>query len=99
MLPILRKALEGKDLPRRSLYFETLSGALNYGWAELKGVRRGPWKLIDSAEPELYNLEEDPGEMVNLAVQANCRDILDEHRKRLLDWCRETDDPFVSLSA
>jgi len=46
---------------------------------------------------QLIDLQEDPGEMVNLAVQANCRDILNDHRKRLLDWCRETDDPFVSL--
>jgi len=27
---------------------------------------------------QLIDLEEDPGEMVNLAVQANCRDILDD---------------------
>jgi arylsulfatase A-like enzyme len=63
----LRPAFSGKALPRRDLYFESLSGALNFGWAELKGIRSGRWKLIDSFDPELYDLEADPGEQVNLA--------------------------------
>jgi tetratricopeptide (TPR) repeat protein len=63
----LRPALEGRNLPPRELYFESLAGALNYGWLELKGVRDGQWKLIDSVDPELYNLAEDPGELLNVA--------------------------------
>jgi len=63
----LRPALEGGELPPRPLYFESLAGALNYGWLELKGVRDGQWKLIDSTEPELFNLAEDPGELLNVA--------------------------------
>lgn len=63
----LRPALDGGDLPRRDLYFESLAGSLNYGWAELRGVRSGRWKLIDSSDPELYDLEEDPEERINLA--------------------------------
>jgi arylsulfatase A-like enzyme len=64
----LRPALEGGRLPRRDLYFESLAGALNYGWAELEGVRRGSWKLIDSPDPELFDLETDPSERINLAL-------------------------------
>ncbi len=63
----LEPALTGGELPTRDLYFETLSGALNYGWAELKGIRYGEWKLIDSATPELFDLAEDPNEQNNLA--------------------------------
>jgi arylsulfatase A-like enzyme len=63
----LRPALTGGDLPRRDLYFETLAGALNYGWAELKGIRYGDSKLIDSRFPELFDLRQDPSESVNLA--------------------------------
>lgn len=43
---------------------------------------------------QLFDLEADPGEMVNLAVSARHRDVLDRHRKLLHDWCRENDDPF-----
>lgn len=64
----LRPAIEGEELPRRDLYFETLCGALNYGWAELRGIRFGSWKLIDSSTPELYDLRSDPGEESNLAA-------------------------------
>jgi arylsulfatase A-like enzyme len=48
---------------------------------------------------QLVDLEADPGEMVNLAVSARSRDILDDHRQRLLEWCTETDDPFLSACA
>jgi arylsulfatase A-like enzyme len=63
----LKSALDGGVVERRDLYFESLAGALNYGWAELKGVRYGDWKLIDSDKPELFDLNEDPGEHENLA--------------------------------
>jgi tetratricopeptide (TPR) repeat protein len=63
----LRPALEGRAAPRRDIYFESLAGSLNYGWAELRGIRHGRWKLIDSPDPELFDIEADPGETVNLA--------------------------------
>ena len=36
------------------------------GWGAF-GVRSGKWKLVNRKEPELYDLEADPGESVNLA--------------------------------
>ena len=33
--------------------------------------------------------------MVNLAVNSNFRDVLQEHRERLAQWCEETGDRFV----
>jgi arylsulfatase A-like enzyme len=63
----LAEALRGGDPPRRDIYFESLAGSLNYGWHELHGIRYGRWKLIDSADPQLFDLDEDPDELVNLA--------------------------------
>jgi tetratricopeptide (TPR) repeat protein len=49
------------------LYFESLTTALNRGWAPLRGVLRARHKLIDLPLPELYDLDADPGEARNLA--------------------------------
>jgi len=43
----------------------------------------------------LFDLQRDPGEMVNLAAKAEHRPVLAEHRQYLAQWCRETNDPFV----
>jgi arylsulfatase A-like enzyme len=64
----LRSQIEGHSAKElRDVYFESLAGSLNYGWAELRGVRHGAWKLIDAPTPELYRLDQDPGETDNLA--------------------------------
>jgi len=42
----------------------------------------------------LVDLENDPGEMVNLAGEPAAHKILTEHRAMLADWCRETHDAF-----
>lgn len=50
-------------------------------------------------DPEsLVDLWEDPGEMVNLAVDPRFKPILDGHRAMLSEWCRNTHDSF-KLSA
>jgi arylsulfatase A-like enzyme len=43
---------------------------------------------------QLFDLENDPGEMVDLSDDAAHRDVLEAHRERLLEWCLETDDRF-----
>ena len=53
---------DGGSLPKRDLFWRTQSH---------RAVRRGPWKLVmprrNGAEPELYNLDDDPSEQRNLA--------------------------------
>ena len=51
--------LEGNDLAPRTLFWRTRNAS---------AVRQGPWKLcIIGKEPQLFNLENDPGERTNLA--------------------------------
>lgn len=57
-------------------YFESLSPALNRGWAPLRGVARGTLKYIDLPIPELYDLSSDSGEQHNLAG-ARASDVQD----------------------
>jgi arylsulfatase A-like enzyme len=44
---------------------------------------------------QLFDMQTDPGEMVNLAVQARYADVLADHRGRLLDWCLRSGDLFA----
>jgi arylsulfatase A-like enzyme len=41
---------------------------------------------------QLFDLQDDPGEMVNLAGCQQYRQILQEHRQRLRNWCELTED-------
>ncbi len=43
---------------------------------------------------QLFDLEQDPGEMVNLAVEQRHAGVLAEHRRRLAAWCEQISDPF-----
>jgi arylsulfatase A-like enzyme len=45
------------------------------------GYRKGSWKLIDSGEPQLYCLDDDPGERNNLSTE--CPEKLAEMRSEL----------------
>lgn len=44
---------------------------------------------------QLHDLEDDPGEMVNLAVSSRHSDVLQHHRQMLYDWCRQSGDAFA----
>ena len=47
-------------------------------------VRSGPWKYnaFHGMEPELFNMQDDPGEQNNLAGRPRCRDI-EQHLREL----------------
>ena len=58
-------------------------------------VRR-PWKYVmhENSETELYNLVNDPFELINLAGQGQ-NPVIPELQQGLLDWCDRTQDPFL----
>jgi len=60
-------AMEGKDLPGRPIYFESLMAYYNRGWAPLRGLIQGEKKYIEAPQPELYDLKNDFSEDHNLA--------------------------------
>lgn len=58
----------GRDLPGTGrAYAETYYPRLHYGWSDLKSYQDGRFKLILAPSIELYDLEKDPEEAVNLA--------------------------------
>jgi choline-sulfatase len=63
----LAPALAGSPLPIRELYAESFAPLVEFGWAPLRSVRSGPWKLIAAPRPELYEYEKDPTERTDLA--------------------------------
>jgi arylsulfatase A-like enzyme/Tfp pilus assembly protein PilF len=50
----------------RPLYVESIYPRLRHGWSSLRGFRTARWKVIRAPEPEVYDLEVDPGERTNL---------------------------------
>jgi len=48
------------------LYSESLYPELRHGWAPLRALRTDRWKVIRAPQPELYDLDADPGETRNL---------------------------------
>jgi hypothetical protein len=44
---------------------------------------------------QLFDLDTDPGEVVNLAADPAARPLLDSHREMLAQWSRQTGDGFA----
>ncbi len=55
-----------KQQGKSEAYAETYLPMLEFGWSELMSIRKGGKKFIEAPIPELYDLLEDPGELVNL---------------------------------
>ena len=70
----LRPLLAGEhSLEDRPAYAETFYPRFHFGWSELETLQDGRWKLIESTDPELYDLASDPGESRNLAASDHDR--------------------------
>jgi len=48
---------------------------------------------------ELYDLDTDPGELKNFAYDPAHKDVADKMTRRILNWLRETNHPYVELIA
>ena len=60
---------QGKSITGRNAgyaYIETLYPKTFMNWSELRGMRTDHWKFILAPRPELYDLEQDPGEINNV---------------------------------
>ncbi len=68
-----------------TFYVESLYGKEEMNWSPLMGVVSGSYKYLSLPQPELYDLEKDPGEKNNLVRDKN--DVareLDDLLKRLI---------------
>jgi arylsulfatase A-like enzyme/Flp pilus assembly protein TadD len=72
----------GGRIPGNESYAETLYSQLHFGCAPLRALRGGGWKYVEAPRPELYRLDDDPGETRNLVSER--RDVAADLRKRLL---------------
>jgi arylsulfatase A-like enzyme/predicted Zn-dependent protease len=69
-------------------YSESYYARFHYGWSELRAVRTKRWHFIEAPKPELYDLESDPGEAVNLALRE--LSTVDRLRSSLSDFERDS---------
>ena len=65
----LRGLIEGKPLRSAGLeaFSESYYPRSSFGWSPLRSLRTRKYKYILAPQPELYDLEEDPHELSNLA--------------------------------
>jgi Flp pilus assembly protein TadD len=61
--PLMR---QGTHVRSNYSYGETLYPRTYMGWSELRAMRTDSWKFIMAPHPELYDLQHDPGETLNL---------------------------------
>ena len=65
---------------------ENYYNKFHYGWAPMRGLRTDRFKFIEAPNPELYDLDQDPNELVNLAP-SDPQKVAD-HREKLQQFVR-----------
>jgi arylsulfatase A-like enzyme/Flp pilus assembly protein TadD len=71
------------DADAEPVFAEALFARMNFGWSATRSLRTGRWKLIESPDPELFDLQTDAKEQRNLAAEHP--DRVDEMRGLLAD--------------
>jgi arylsulfatase A-like enzyme len=66
LVPLLEAEREAAPSP--VAYGESIQAALVFGGAPLRFLREGDWKYLHQAEPELYDVRADPGELHDRAA-------------------------------
>jgi arylsulfatase A-like enzyme/Tfp pilus assembly protein PilF len=83
----LRPLLAGeRALEERPAYSETYYPRFHFAWSDLESLQDGRWKMIESSDPELYDLAADPDEARNLAASQRDRYLA---MRRQLETLRE----------
>lgn len=90
-------ALRGGDTGREDIY-ATYHGN-QFGLYTQRMVRNTRYKYVwnATAPDELYDLQDDPGELENLARRDDHAAELDRLRDRLVDWMERVDDPVLNM--
>ncbi|MES1245271.1 MAG: sulfatase-like hydrolase/transferase [Acidobacteriota bacterium] len=61
--------------PPRKLYAETFYPRIHFGWSDLASLVEGRLHYIEAPEPELYDLDSDPGETKNVVTATERRSV------------------------
>ena len=66
------------------------------GFQPVRCIRNERYKLVINllCSDELYDMQEDPGEMVNLIESSEHVDVRNVLHDRLIDWMNQSRDPF-----
>jgi choline-sulfatase len=59
----------GSETAAHAVFSESVYTRDAFGWAPLRCLRAGKYKYIAAPKPELYDLQQDPDEQVNLAAK------------------------------
>ena len=59
-------SLRSGDFPPLAAYGETFATRFDFGWSELRFLRKDGFKFVSAPKPELYDLGADPRELDNL---------------------------------
>jgi len=79
------KLLKGENpLLQFTAYAESMYARNHYNWSPLMTWRTAQWKYIHSSKPELYDIQKDPGELVNLATKRP--DVAEKLDRELKDF-------------
>jgi arylsulfatase A-like enzyme len=81
------RLLGGSAPEREVVYAESLLGERAYGWTPLEALRSSKEKFVSGPEPELYDLQRDPAETLNVASQ-NAKDVDESWRPSLEEALR-----------
>ena len=80
-------AVRGEALAEAPAYSESLFASLHLGWAEVHALRTSRFKYVRAPRPELYALQEDPGEARDVSASRAdvARDLQSRLERLLLD--------------
>jgi tetratricopeptide (TPR) repeat protein len=77
-------ALHGAEEPSRQSYGESEFPYYNFGWSPLRCLIEERWKYIRAPQAELYDRQQDPGELENLATSQPAE--VARLERELADW-------------